>query len=66
MANWVIKKVLFRFKLMTVFQSSKLSSSAAMSSIAGRLGYPYRLAYSTSKWGLIGFTKTLSMDKIFE
>lgn len=33
-----------------------------MSSIAGRLGYPYRLAYSTSKWGLIGFTKTLSME----
>jgi len=33
-----------------------------MSSIAGRLGYPYRLAYATSKWGLIGFTKTLSME----
>ncbi|MFW1800076.1 SDR family oxidoreductase [Acinetobacter nematophilus] len=33
-----------------------------MSSIAGRLGYPYRLAYSTSKWGLVGFTKTLSME----
>lgn len=33
-----------------------------LSSIAGRMGYPYRLAYSTSKWGLIGFTKTLSME----
>ncbi|KXO85763.1 3-ketoacyl-ACP reductase [Acinetobacter venetianus] len=33
-----------------------------LSSIAGRLGYPYRLAYSTSKWGIVGFTKTLSME----
>lgn len=33
-----------------------------LSSIAGRMGYPLRLAYSTSKWGLIGFTKTLSME----
>ena len=31
-------------------------------SIAGRMGYPFRLAYSTSKWGIIGFTKTLSME----
>jgi NAD(P)-dependent dehydrogenase (short-subunit alcohol dehydrogenase family) len=33
-----------------------------MSSAAGRLGYPNRSPYSTSKWGLIGFTKTLSME----
>ena len=33
-----------------------------LSSIAGRMGYPFRLAYSTSKWGMIGFTKTLSME----
>ena len=33
-----------------------------LSSIAGRRGYPFRLAYSTSKWGIIGFTKTLSME----
>ncbi|VTX93719.1 SDR family oxidoreductase [Acinetobacter ursingii] len=33
-----------------------------LSSIAGRMGYPFRLAYSTSKWGIIGFTKTLSME----
>ena len=26
------------------------------------MGYPFRLAYSTSKWGIIGFTKTLSME----
>lgn len=33
-----------------------------MSSVAGRLGYPNRSPYATAKWGLIGFTKTLSME----
>ena len=33
-----------------------------MSSAAGRLGYPQRSAYAASKWGIIGFTKTLSME----
>jgi len=33
-----------------------------MSSAAGRYGYPNRIAYSTTKWGLIGFTKTLSIE----
>jgi NAD(P)-dependent dehydrogenase (short-subunit alcohol dehydrogenase family) len=33
-----------------------------MSSVAGRLGYPNRSTYATAKWGLIGFTKTLSME----
>ncbi|HTU65449.1 MAG TPA: SDR family oxidoreductase [Steroidobacteraceae bacterium] len=33
-----------------------------LSSAAGRFGYPQRCAYSVSKWGLIGFTRTLSME----
>ena len=33
-----------------------------MSSVAGRFGYPNRSPYSTAKWGLIGFTKTLSIE----
>ena len=33
-----------------------------MSSAAGRFGYPQRSAYSASKWGIVGFTKTLSME----
>ena len=33
-----------------------------MSSIAGRLGYTNRAAYSAAKWGIIGFTKTLSLE----
>jgi NAD(P)-dependent dehydrogenase (short-subunit alcohol dehydrogenase family) len=33
-----------------------------MSSVAGRFGYPNRSAYAATKWALIGFTKTLSME----
>jgi len=33
-----------------------------MSSAAGRLGYPQRAAYAASKWGIVGLTKTLSME----
>ena len=33
-----------------------------MSSAAGRFGYPNRLPYAVSKWGLIGLTKTLAME----
>jgi NAD(P)-dependent dehydrogenase (short-subunit alcohol dehydrogenase family) len=33
-----------------------------MSSLAGRFGYPNRSPYSTSKWGLIGFTMTLARE----
>jgi NAD(P)-dependent dehydrogenase (short-subunit alcohol dehydrogenase family) len=33
-----------------------------MSSAAGRLGYPMRSAYAASKWGIVGLTKTLSME----
>jgi NAD(P)-dependent dehydrogenase (short-subunit alcohol dehydrogenase family) len=43
----------------------KLSPAGAivvMSSVAGRFGYPNRSAYSVSKWGLIGFTRTLSRE----
>lgn len=37
-------------------------ASIIMSSLAGRFGYPNRVAYSTTKWGLVGFAKTLSME----
>lgn len=53
--------------LLTKLAIPYLKQSAAgviinLSSIAGRMGYPFRLAYSTSKWGMIGFTKTLAME----
>ena len=33
-----------------------------MSSVAGRFGYSNRSPYCTAKWGIIGFTKTLSIE----
>jgi len=33
-----------------------------MSSLAGRFGYENRSPYSTAKWGIIGFTKTLAIE----
>jgi NAD(P)-dependent dehydrogenase (short-subunit alcohol dehydrogenase family) len=33
-----------------------------MSSVAGRLGYPLRTAYASSKWGIIGLTQSLAME----
>jgi NAD(P)-dependent dehydrogenase (short-subunit alcohol dehydrogenase family) len=41
---------------------SAAGSIIIMSSVAGRFGYPNRSAYATSKWGLIGFTKTLARE----
>jgi NAD(P)-dependent dehydrogenase (short-subunit alcohol dehydrogenase family) len=43
-------------------KKSPAGSIIVMSSVAGRYGYPNRSAYSVSKWGLIGFTKTLSRE----
>jgi NAD(P)-dependent dehydrogenase (short-subunit alcohol dehydrogenase family) len=43
-------------------KQSPSGSIVVMSSLAGRFGYPNRSPYATSKWGLIGFTKTLSRE----
>src|SRR5690554_1440741 len=45
-----------------LLKESPAGSIIVMSSLAGRFGYPNRIAYSTTKWGLVGFTKTLSME----
>ncbi|EFE72275.1 SDR family oxidoreductase [Streptomyces viridosporus] len=45
-----------------LLKESPQASIIVMSSIAGRFGYPNRVAYSTTKWGLVGFTKTLSLE----
>jgi NAD(P)-dependent dehydrogenase (short-subunit alcohol dehydrogenase family) len=33
-----------------------------LSSVAGRFGYANRAAYATSKWAVVGFTKSLSIE----
>lgn len=41
---------------------SKNPSIVNLSSIAGRLGYALRTPYAASKWAVIGFTKSLSIE----
>ena len=43
-------------------KKSSAGSIIVMSSLAGRLGYANRSAYATSKWGLVGLTKTLAIE----
>ena len=38
------------------------ASIANLSSAAGRFGFPLRTPYAASKWGVIGFTKSLSIE----
>jgi len=41
---------------------SRNPSIVNLSSAAGRFGYPLRSPYAASKWAVIGFTKSLSME----
>ena len=43
-------------------KKSAAGSIIIMSSLGGRYGYPNRAAYCTTKWGLIGFAKTLAIE----
>ncbi|MES2522092.1 MAG: SDR family oxidoreductase [Gemmatimonadota bacterium] len=43
-------------------KASGSGSIIVMSSLAGRFGYPNRSPYCASKWALVGFTKTLSIE----
>lgn len=43
-----------------MLKKSSNASIANLSSAAGRFGYPMRTPYAASKWGVIGFTKSLS------
>jgi NAD(P)-dependent dehydrogenase (short-subunit alcohol dehydrogenase family) len=43
-------------------QSPEGGAIIAMSSVAGRLGYAYRTPYSSTKWAVIGLTKSLAIE----
>jgi len=38
------------------------ASIVALSSVAGRLGYAYRLPYAASKWAIVGMVKSLAIE----
>jgi NAD(P)-dependent dehydrogenase (short-subunit alcohol dehydrogenase family) len=43
-------------------RQSKNASIVNISSAAGRLGFAMRTPYAAAKWGVIGFTKSLSIE----
>ena len=45
-----------------MLKSSGGGSIINLSSAAGRLGFPFRTPYAAAKWGVVGFSKSLSME----
>ncbi len=45
-----------------LLKASRNASMANLSSAAGRFGFPLRTPYAASKWGVIGLTKSLSIE----
>jgi NAD(P)-dependent dehydrogenase (short-subunit alcohol dehydrogenase family) len=45
-----------------LLKASTNASIANLSSAAGRFGFPNRTPYAASKWGVIGFTKSLAIE----
>ena len=45
-----------------LLRSSRNASIANLSSAAGRFGFPLRSPYAASKWAVIGFTRSLSIE----
>lgn len=42
--------------------STRSPSIVAMSSVAGRLGYPFRTPYAATKWAIVGLVKSLAAE----
>lgn len=47
---------------MPMLKSAGGGSVVNLSSAAGRLGFPYRTPYAAAKWGVVGLSKSLSME----
>jgi NAD(P)-dependent dehydrogenase (short-subunit alcohol dehydrogenase family) len=45
-----------------MLRESKASNIICISSVAGRLGLPWRTPYSASKWAIVGIVKTLAIE----
>ncbi|MEO8004070.1 MAG: SDR family oxidoreductase [Betaproteobacteria bacterium] len=47
---------------MPMIKAAGGGSIVNLSSAAGRLAFPFRTPYSAAKWGVVGYTKSLSME----
>ena len=55
-------QVLCAQRAIPLLKASGNASIANLSSAAGRFGFPNRTPYAAAKWGVIGLTKSLSME----
>lgn len=49
-------------RAIALLRASRNASIANLSSAAGRFGFPLRSPYAASKWAVIGFTRSLSIE----
>lgn len=52
----------FARRAVPLLKRSEVPSLIAMGSVAGRLGYAYRTPYASSKWAIVGMTKSLAIE----
>jgi len=45
-----------------MLRESRFANVICISSVAGRLGYPWRTAYAASKWAIVGVVKSLAIE----
>ena len=45
-----------------LLKAAPAASVVAMSSVAGRLGYPFRTPYASTKWAIAGLVKSLAIE----
>lgn len=45
-----------------MLRESGFAHIVCISSVAGRLGYPWRTPYAASKWGIVGMVKSLAIE----
>lgn len=52
----------FAKRCVPLLKASPTPSILALSSVAGRLGYPYRAPYAATKWAIVGMVKSLAPE----
>jgi NAD(P)-dependent dehydrogenase (short-subunit alcohol dehydrogenase family) len=52
----------FLHQAVPILKASPNASIIAMSSVAGRLGYPFRTPYASTKWAIVGMMKSLAIE----
>ncbi len=45
-----------------MLRESSFANVICISSVAGRLGYPWRTPYAAAKWGIVGMVKSLAIE----